>query len=201
MKFIFLFLLPLQVFAANFVPSSFSAQYEETQKSLISGKLKKTFGAIDYKFPGNIRLELKTDPAIAFVANNEQTWYYTAPAVAGEQGQVSISKGSSHPVTKFLDSIKNGIEGSKIFTTKWENQDLKLTFNPEAQKEYSLKEVILHAKTNNRNVTSINDFDIITLHNVSGAQTHIKFIEIKEGVNFPAKHFVFSIPAKTKITK
>lgn len=193
-------ILPTLSFAKGFVSTSFTAQYEESQKSIVSGKVRKILGTIDYKFPGNIRLQITSDPQITFVANKEHAWYYTPASVKGEQGQVSISKGGEHPVTKFLDSVQNGIEGSKIFTTKWEGQDLKLTFTPEAQKEYSLKEVVLHAKDTSKSLSSIQNFDLITLNNVSSATTSIRFIEIKEGVNFPAKHFVFIVPPKTKTT-
>ncbi len=200
MKFLFLLLLPSLCFAKGFVPTSFSAQYEESQKSF-SGKVKKIFGSFDYKYPGHVRLEVTSEPKVVFVSNPELSWYYTPAAVASESGQVAISKSSSHPVTRFLDSIQNGIESSKMFSSKWDGQDLKLAFTPSAQKEYSLKEVILHAKDGSKSMSSILNFDLITLNNMSGSTTSIRFIEIKENVNFSLKHFVFIIPPKTKITK
>lgn len=195
-----LVLLPSLSFAANFIPKSFSAKYEETQKSVL-GKEKKILGDVDYKFPGNFRLQVQTEPKITFVTNKTHAWYYTPASIPGEQGQVTVSKSSSHPVARFLDSVQNGIEGSKIFTTVWEGQDLHLVFTAEAQKEYSLKEVILHAKDASKSMASLLNFDNITLKNVSGTQTTLKFVELKEGVNFGGNHFIFEVPPKTKVIK
>lgn len=200
MKFLFLLLLPSLSFAANFIPKTFSAKYEETQKSVL-GKEKKILGDVDYKYPGNFRLQVQTEPKITFVTNKTHAWYYTPATNPAEQGQVTVSKSSSHPVAKFLDSVQNGIEGSKIFTTVWEGQDLHLVFTADAQKEYSLKEVVLHAKDSSKSMTSLLNFDNITLKNVSGTQTTLRFVELKEGVNFKPDHFIFEAPPKTKVIK
>nr|MBA2405481.1 hypothetical protein [Bdellovibrionales bacterium] len=53
-----IFLLTLMfsglTFAKGFVPGSFSANFEESIISMATGKEKKSFGKIDYKFPGHI---------------------------------------------------------------------------------------------------------------------------------------------------
>lgn len=189
------------VFASNFVPKTFSGRYEESQKSLISGKIKIAIGSIDYKYPSNFRLDVLSEPKITFVTNKNTTWYYTPAVVSSEQGQVTISKSGSLPITRFFDSVQNGLEGSKIFTMTWEGQNLKLVFNPQAQKDFSLKEVVLHSIDNTKSTASIKNFNLITLIYTSGSTTNIKFTEFKEGVLFTQNHFVFNVPPKTKQTK
>lgn len=198
-----IFLLSLLIttssFAKGFVPGSFTANFEESIISMATGKEKKSFGKIDYKFPGNIRFEITSPNASTFVSNPQKSWYYVPPFVKGEQGQVTIQKSNKLPLTKFLDSIKNGIEGSKLFTHKYVGKDLILTFVKTVQKELTLKEVTFHAAKDAKSVTKLAEFEKMTLVYADGRKVNLKFIELKEDVSFPAKNFEFTPPAKTKI--
>lgn len=200
MKFILLSsLLSFSIFAKSFVPSSFSANFEESIISLATGKEKKSFGKIDYKFPGHIRFEIVSPNPSLFVANPKQSWYYVPPFVEGEQGQVTVQKSNKLPLTKFLDSIKNGVEDSKLFTYQYKGKELILTFVKTVQKEMTLKEVQLYANKEAKQVTKLSDFEKLTLIYTDGRKVNLKFIEIKEDVSFPMKHFEFTAPAKTKV--
>jgi outer membrane lipoprotein-sorting protein len=194
---IFLFFTP--AWAKSFMPNSFSANYEETVAS-VTGKEKKTFGKIDYKYPGNIRLEVTSPDPTTFVANPNQSWFYTPPFVEGEQGQVTIQKSSKLPLTKFLDGIQSGIENSKLFKPSYQGKDLKLSFDPKVEKEMTLKEVILHAEKDAKNVQSLADFQRLTLIYADGRKVNLRFIELRENTSFASGHFTFQVPPKTKIT-
>lgn len=182
------------------MPASFSANFEESYVSVVAGKEKKSFGKIDYKYPGHIRFEKTNPDPSTFVSNPEKSWYYVPPFVAGEQGQVTIQKSSKLPLTKFLDSIKNGVQESKLFTHKYQGKELILTFVKTIQKEMTLKEATLHATKDAKTVDSLKDFEKLTLVYVDGRKVNLKFIDLKENVNFPGSHFNFTVPAKTKIT-
>ncbi len=200
MKILFLFLLASSAsFAKSFVPSSFSANFEESILSMATGKEKKSFGKIDYKFPGNIRFEITSPNASTFVSNPQKSWYYVPPFVEGEQGQVTIQKSTKLPLTKFLDSIRNGLEGSRLFTYKYEGKELILTFVKTVQKELTLKEVTFHAIKEAKLVEKMSDFEKMTLVYADGRKVNLKFLELKEETSFPAKHFEFTPPAKTKV--
>lgn len=187
------------VSAKSFVPSSFSANFEESIISMANGKEKKSYGKIDYKFPGHILFDIISPNPSKFVSNPQKSWYYLPPFVDGEQGQVTIQKSSKLPLTKFLDSIKNGLEGSKLFTSKYVGKDLILTFVKTVQKELTLKEVTFHANKEAKLVQKMNEFEKMTLIYADGRKVNLKFIELKEEVFFPAGHFEFTVPAKTKI--
>lgn len=188
-------------FAKSFVPGSFSADFEESIVSMATGKKKESFGKIDYKFPGHIRFEITKPNPSTFVSNPKKSWYYVPPFIDGEQGQVTIQNSSKLPLTKFLDSIKNGLEGSKLFTYKYVGKDLTLTFVKTVQKELTLKEVIFHADKEAKSVQKMSEFEKMTLIYEDGRKVNLKFLELKEEVSFPAKHFEFTPPAKTKIIK
>jgi outer membrane lipoprotein-sorting protein len=200
MKFIILsLLLTSYSFAANFVPSSFSANFEESIVSMATGKEKKSYGKIDYKFPGHIRFDIISPNPSTFVSNPQKSWYYVPPFVDGEQGQVTIQKSNKLPLTKFLDSIRNGLEDSKLFTTKYSGKDLILSFVKTVQKDLTLKEVILHASKDAKSIQKLAEFERMTLIYADGRKVNLKFLELKEEVSFGAKHFEFTPPAKAKI--
>jgi outer membrane lipoprotein-sorting protein len=200
MKFLFFFLLCSTLsFAKSFVPGSFSANFEESIISMATGKEKKSFGKIDYKFPGHIRFEITSPNPSTFVSNPQKSWYFVPPFIDGEQGQVTIQKSQKLPLTKFLDSIRNGIEGSKLFTYKYSGKDLTLTFVKTVQKELTLKEVTFHAMIEAKSVQKMSEFEKMTLIYADGRKVNLKFLELKEETTFPAKHFEFTPPPKTKI--
>ena len=197
--FIIFLLFPTLTFAKSFVPNSFSSNYEETVVSLVTGKEKKSFGKIDYKFPGNLRFEVTSPIPTLFIVNPKKSWLYQPSHVKGEKGQVTIQKSSNLPLIKFLDSVKNGIENSKIFTTKYQKNDLTLTFVKTIQKDMGFAEVTLHASKDAKDVKEISGFDRITLKNINGSKTNIRLIDLKEEVKFPSGQFDFTPPANTKV--
>lgn len=201
MKFFFLLaLIPFIAQAKNFVPSSFSSSFEESFVSSATGKEKKSFGKIDYKYPAQIKLEKTSPEPSTFVSNAEKSWYYVPAFVAGEEGQVTIQKSSNLPLTKFLDSIRTGIENSKMFTHKYDGKKLILSFLPAVQKEMTLKEVILETSKDAKASEKLSDFERMSLHYLNGQKVNLKFVDLKEEVSFPANHFIFVVPPKTKVT-
>ena len=191
---------PTLSFAKSFVPSSFSANYEESLVST-TGRIKKSFGKVDYKFPGHLRFEVTSPVSSLFVVNPQMTWFYQPAFVEGEKDQVTVQKSSNLPLIKFLDSVKNGIENSKLFNVKYEKNDLILTFVKKMQKEMGFEEVILHAVKDAKEIKELKCFENITLKHVNKNKITIKLIDIKEDIPFPSNHFEFTPGANTKIIK
>lgn len=197
--FLSLLLLPTLSFAKTFVPTSFSANYEETVKSVVSKKEKKSFGKIDYKFPGHLRFEVTQPNPTLFVVNPKKSWLYQPAFAKGEKDQVTVQKSSNLPIIKFLDSVKDGVENSKLFTTKYGKNDLTLTFVKTIQKEMGFQEVVLHSSKDPKAIKEIGGFERITLTKIDGTKTSIRLIDIKENVSFPPGNFEFKPSANTKV--
>lgn len=201
--FLFLTLLiPSITFANGIVPAAFSTNFEESITSVATGKEKKSFGKIDYKFPGHIRYEVTSpeESASIFVTNNKTSWYYRPPFVKGEQGEVTIQKATNLPLTKFLDSMKSGFENSKHMTHKYDGNKLVLSFSKEAQKDTHLKEVVMEAPKPAKDVKSLKEFEKITLVYDDGRKVNLKFVDFQENADFKPGHFEFKVPEKTKVT-
>ena len=199
MKLLFLILFPvLSSYAKSFVPASFSANYEESLTSA-TGRVKKSFGKVDYQYPGHLRFEVTSPVPSLFVVNPDKTWFYQPAFVEGEKDQVTIQRSSNLPLIKFLDSVKDGPTESKLFKTRYEKNEMILTFQKEAQKEMGLEEVILHSSSDAKNIKELKGFENLTLKHTNKNKTSIRLIDFKEQVNFSSQHFIFTPSANTKI--
>lgn len=196
----FLILLPTLSFAKNFVPTSFSANYEESLTSA-TGKVKKSYGKIDYKYPGHLRFEVTSPVESLLVINPQTSWLYQPAVIKGEKGQVTVQKSSNLPLIKFLDSVKDGLNNSKLFKAKTNKNDVTLTFNEKMQKDMGISEVVLHSKGEAKDVKELKGFDYMTLKYTNRNQTNIKLIDLKEGASFGADHFTFKPGPDVKVNK
>ena len=50
-----------------------------------------------------------------------------------------------------------------------------------------------------KSVQKMSEFEKMTLIYADGRKVNLKFLELKEETTFPAKHFEFTPPAKTKV--
>ncbi len=198
---LFALLLPSLSIAASLVPDSFSANFEESFVSAVNGKTKKSFGKIDYQYPSHIRFEKISPDSSTFVSNPQKSWYYVPPFVKGEKGEVTIQESNKLVLTKFLDSLKNGLENNKLFTHKYNKAELVLTFTKAIQKDMGLRQAILVAGSDAKKITSLKDFDNLILVYNDGRKVSLKFVDLKENTHFEQKHFEFEVPSNTKVSQ
>jgi outer membrane lipoprotein-sorting protein len=184
---------------AEFLPKGFSAKFEQEYVSLLKGKTKKGSGSIDYLYPSNIRFETSTPSQVIFVSNGKTNWYYRAPFIEGEAGEVteSAAKDGGSVYIKFFDSLKNGLTSNKLYDVGAE-KDLSqsLSFKEKAAKDFGLKEAVLFFKsTKLRDFSSITKIDLIF---IDGKKSTLSFNELKINPNFDATKFQFIAPAGTR---
>ena len=182
---------------ADFLPSAFSSKFEQTYISTLKGKEKKGEGFIEYKFPGNIRFETNSPSTVIFVSNGVKAWYYRAPFIEGEQGEVteSSAKSGSTIYIKFFDLLKNGLTSNDYYDVK-KGEPVKITFKPKAQKELGIKESAISFKV--KGSQNFSDVDTISLVFSDGKKSTLKLVDLKTSPNFPADRFNFTPPANTK---
>ncbi len=194
-------LIPSLSIAKSLIPESFSANFEESFISAVNGKEKKSFGKIDYRYPGHIRFQKISPDSSTFVSNPQKSWYYVPPFVKGEKGEVTIQESNKLVLTKFLDALKNGLENNKLFSHKYKKNELVLTFTKAIQKDMNLKEATLVSGSDAKKANSMKDFDKLVLLYNDGRKVNLKFSDLKEDVKFAQKHFEFDIPSDTKVTE
>lgn len=182
-----------------FLPASFSAEYEESVISSATGKEKKSFGRIDYKYPRHIWFEVVSPDPKTFISNPTTSWDYSPPFIETEQAQVKILKSKDLPIGRFLDSLKNGAKSNSSYSAKTEGDKLILTFTPKLQKELQMNRAILIAPGEASKTTSLSDFKELQIEYKNKNKTKMKFLSFKPNVKFESDHFVFKIPSNTKV--
>jgi outer membrane lipoprotein carrier protein len=188
---------------AEFLPQSFSAKFEQEYISILKGNTKKGQGAIEYKYPSNIRFETSTPSQVIFVSNGIKSWYYRAPFIEGEDGEVTVSnarEGSSIYI-KFFDSLKNGLSANSLYDVKNAGDGMHVViFKEKSAKEFGIKEAILTFNTTKDSVKDFSALKKIELLFPDGKRSSLKLIDLKVNLINDLQHFNFVIPPKTKIT-
>lgn len=182
---------------ADFLPQAFYSKFEQTYISTLKGKEKKGQGSIEYKFPGSIRFETNSPSTVIFVSNGVKAWYYRAPFIEGEQGEVteSSAKDGSTIYIKFFDSLKKGLVSNDYYDVK-KGQPVKLTFKPHAQKELGITDSEISFKV--KGSEKFEDIESIALIFSDGKKSTLKLIDLKASQNFPSDRFNFTAPPNTK---
>ena len=184
---------------AEFLPQSFSSKFEQEYISTLKGKTKKGQGTIEYKYPGHIRFETSTPSTVVFVSNGVRAWYYRAPFIEGEQGEVteSSAKEGSTIYIKFFDSLKNGLVSNEYYDVK-KGEPATITFKPKTAKELGIKESTLFFK--NKGSQKFEELEAINLVFSDGKNSKLKFVDLKVNPSMAADRFNFTPPANTKKT-
>jgi outer membrane lipoprotein-sorting protein len=180
---------------AEFLPQTFSSRFEQEYVSTLKGKIKKGQGTIDYKYPGQIRFETNTPSTVIFTSNGNRSWYYRAPFIEGEQGEVTEmpAKEGASVFIKFFDALKKGLSSNEFYDFK-ENV---ITFKGKTKTDLGVNKARLTFKNNSQ---KFDDLDVIELTLADGKNSKIKFIDLKSNVNLTAEKFNFTPPPNTKKT-
>jgi outer membrane lipoprotein-sorting protein len=185
------------------MPQSFSAKFEQEYISILKGNTKKGTGLIAYKYPSNIRFETSTPSLVVFVSNGVKSWYYRAPFIEGEEGEVTESKAreGSSVYIKFFDSLKNGLATNSLYDVKNAGDGMHvLTFKDKAVKEFGIREAVLTFNTSKNDVKEFSALTKIDLLFPDGKKSTLRFSDLKINLSNDAERFNFVIPPKTKKT-
>lgn len=199
--FVFFSVSFLRAASAEFLPQSFSAKFEQEYVSILKGNIKKGQGLIDYKYPGNIRFETSTPSQIIFVSNGEKSWYYRAPFIEGEEGEVTETRArdGNSVFIKFFDSLKNGLVTNSFYDVKNAGDGTHvISFKAKTAKDLGIKEAVL-------TFNSVKDKEFSELKKIDllfpdGKKSTLKLIDLKVNPPLDAQKFNFVAPPKTKKT-
>lgn len=183
---------------ASFLPPSFRIDFEQSYKSM-TGEMKSSLGYLEYKFSGKIILkEFKNNTV--FVSNNKTSWYYTPPFIKGEKGNVQINSNNNIVISKFFDSLKNGlVDNASYKVVKKSAQVYDIIFTDSFAKDLNLKQVSLELITQATSLSQVKKMDLVYLKDGKVVQLVIKGFDDKK--TYSDEHFNFNIPDKTEIIK
>lgn len=193
--FCFLIIISFSLSAAeNFLPQTFSANFEQVQVSALSGKEKKSQGHIEYKFPGHIRFEVQKPDVIIFVSNPQKTWYYTAPFIAGEAGEMTVKPTGKLALSKFFDALKQGLKTNALYSVKDKEGNTELYFSPKSQDELGIVKATL-IFNQKKDFASLSMIELL-----KNDKTKVKLIfsGMKLNVELSKERFNFQAPPNTR---
>lgn len=181
--------------AAAFLPASFRAHYTQEEKSIATGRIKKSEGQIEYRMPGHIRFEISKPNVVIFVANSKRSWFYSAPAFEGEAGEVTISSGSNHPILKFFDVVAKGdLKDNESYKVLRDGNGTKLEFTKKSQDDFGLTSALL-TFDKEQNFLHLKS---IAVSLTDGKTIRLQMKKLEPNVALPSQRFNFEIPANTR---
>jgi len=195
-----LFCSVLPVSAATkkeFLPRSFRAEFEKQEKSSLTNKIRITKGVMDYKNPGKFKIELKGDNPVIFVENSKKYWYYVPPAFEGEKGELKISNSGKQSITKFFDSLRNGLKSNKIYKVQKNKEGVFIiSFLKEAPDNLGIKKVLLSFSGKSIMFKDLRKMEIFYQDKKSVLFVFKNFLINKK---FNPTHFIFKKPLNTNV--
>ena len=191
-----LIIFPVYGKNSKFLPKTFSVEIEQQIKSSLSGRIKKSIGTFDYKFPGFARFEFSKPSVVIFVSNPNDTWYYRAPTIEGAKGDLIVNKTSKNSLVKFFDILNKGFKSNKYYKVKKGQNKYKITFSKKMAKKISAKHAFFNFQNNKPIFSKIKS---IKIDYIDKQPVTLVFKKIKENIKHPSDKFFFKIPPKTKI--
>lgn len=180
---------------SSFLPESFKAEFNQVHKSSISGKEKKSKGSLDYKYPGHIRFETTHPDNIVFVSNPDKTWYYTAPFMEGEPGELTVSKSNKNSLVAFFDLLKRGLTSNKMYKVFKNEKGHLLKFSDKNKKDLGLISAQLMFKGKGADFKNLNE---VILEKTDKTQVRLLLDKVQSGWSFKNSHFIFKAPKNTR---
>ncbi len=191
--FIFLISLAGQSAWADFIPTSFSAKFEQVYLSKLKGKVKKGTGKLDYYYPSRVKFETETPSHVLFVSNGEKNWYYTFPFIKGEKGELttgSAKEGNFHLV-KLFDRLKADLKTNEFFSVTENGEKVELIFTSLGLEKIGIKKALLIFKNSSKKFESLTK---IEFQLADDKKSELQLKEIKSKVEFDSNYFNFKEP-------
>ncbi len=179
-----------------FLPQSFSAEMEQIITSSITGNQVSSYGKIDYKFRGHLKIDITKPESTRslFVSNPQTTWYYTPPFAKGEAGTLTQNPTNKSGHFKFFDLLSHGLISNDKYSVTREVNNVKIVFSNEYLKKLELKEVVLYFNSDKQGNEKFEDISKIQLLKSNNSNVIIKLSSITKNVKFDENYFVFTKP-------
>ena len=164
-------------------------------KKKISGKLKKTFGKIEYSYPSKIRFEQNKPEKIVWVSNPQKTWFYQGPFIEGEPGQLQITSTKQNSLSTFFDTLKNGLKNNSFYRVTNIPGGVELTFEKKSTKDLGIVKATIFFRGEKRFQ------NIYMIHIMRPKNNRVKLALTKMATNmkYKDKNFIFVPPPNTQI--
>lgn len=200
MKTVLIFLLISTTYAQakDFLPGTFKVDFAQEYKTSLKGKVKKSSGHIQYKYPSQIRFEVTQPDKVVFVSNKKKSWYYQAPFIEGEPGELNVRETGKTGLSRFFDVLKKGLKTNKFYEVKNNSEKSEITFVEKFAKELDIKGAMITFNDKKRDFENIKNMELTY---VDGHKIKLHFTGMKTGLSMKAENFVFKAPKNTRVNQ
>jgi len=200
---IFLLISTTYAHAKDFLPSTFKVDFAQEYKTSLKGKVKKSSGHIQYKYPSQIRFEVTKPDKVVFVSNEKKSWYYQAPFIEGEPGELNVRETGKTGLSRFFDVLKKGLKTNKFYEVKNKSEKSEsiqtgIKFQEKFAKELDIKGAMITFNDKKRDFKNIKNMELTY---VDGHKIKLHFTGMKTGLSMKAENFVFKAPKNTRINQ
>lgn len=195
---LFLIVFSLSILGkGKFLPSTFEAKFVKKEKSVLSGKEMKAEGILYYKYPSRIRLEEKGKEKSIFVSNPFKTYYYKPPPFEGIPGELTVNSSNNYPLSKFFDSLNEGLKDNEFFRTAKGKDQVMLSFTKKGISELKIK----NAKLGFTDGVEFNKLNIVEITLNSGKTLKFELAQVEVNKKLKKELFSFTPPKDTNISR
>lgn len=181
----------------KFLPSTFEALFVKKEKSILSGKILKAEGTLYYKYPSRIRLEERGREKSIFVSNPFKTFFYKPPKFEGVPGELTINNSNNYPLSRFFDSLNEGLKSNEFFQVKIEKKTAILDFTKKGLKELKIKS----AKLGFQEKVVFKDLNQVEITLDSGKNLRFELAKVQINKKLNKELFSFDAPKDTRTSR
>jgi len=179
-----------------FLPKTFEAQFVKEEKNVLSGKMMRSQGKVNYQYPGRIRMESTGNDKTIFVSNPFETFLYIPSDFEGVPNELTVNKTKNVPMSKFFDALEKGLKTNSIYTVKRKKKYVYLVFSKSGITEMK----ILSAKLYFGGKEKFSYLKKVEITLDNNKDMLFSFNHIKVNRKFSKSIFEFKAPANTRIS-
>jgi len=193
-----MWMIPMRAHS-SFVPQQFRVDFEQIQKSSLSKKDRISHGHMKFHHPNKLFFKVTSPDEVVFTTDGKLTYYYTAPFIEGEAGELTIQESGNNSLTKFFSALDSGLETNKTYKVdKLPGNKVKLSFEKELQAELSMESAVFEFEANDQKFDKIQK---ILLKQTDGVELTLIFKKVDVNTKIDPTIFDFTPPANTNIIR
>lgn len=152
-----------------------------------------------YKSPNRLYFKINSPDEVVYVTDGQKTYYYTAPFIDGEAGELTIQDSSENVLARFFSSLKQGLKDGPEYTVEQiDEQKTKVSFKEAMKKEIGIDWASFTFKNKKRDFQQL---DKIFLQQDDGTQLTLNLKDLKTNLELDDQVFKFVPPENTKINQ
>jgi outer membrane lipoprotein carrier protein len=193
-----LWIIPMRA-ESSFVPSTFHVDFEQIQKSSISKKERVSQGHMKFHHPNKLYFKVTSPDEVVFTTDGKLTYYYTAPFIEGEAGELTIQDSGKNSLTQFFSALSSGLESNKAYQVETlKDNQVKLSFENALKSELSMESATFEFESNTREFDKIKK---LVLKQTDGVELTLVFKKIEVNAKVDKSIFEFTPPKNTNIIR